>query len=203
MKCVLRCLALALLLPLLLMPLSCSQAPAGFSRAEKALIGQEGLMRVWTVDDPGDLELLRTKSVDLPESEIRSAAFARLAGRMLATVQSPEQDGVGIAAPQVGLNRRVVAVQRFDKDGEPFEVYANIHIDSLWGGLRLGSEGCLSVPGKRGEVARYDSVAISWNDGRSVCRDTIGGFTAVIFQHEVDHLEGILYIDKAESLFAE
>ena len=160
-------------------------------------------MRVWTVDDPSDIELLRTKSVDLPESEIGSELFARLAERMLATVQSPEQDGVGIAAHQVGLNRRVVAVQRFDKDGELFEVYANIRIDSLWGGLQLGSEGCLSVPGKRGEVARYDSVAISWSDGLRICRDTIGGFTAVIFQHEVDHLEGILYTDKAESLIAE
>ena len=203
MKCVLRCLALALLLPVLILPLSCSQAPAGFSKAEKSLIEQEGMMRVWTVDDPGDLELLREKSVDLHESEIGSELFARLAERMLATVQSPEQDGVGIAAPQVGLNRRVVAVQRFDKDGEPFEVYANIRIDSLWGGLRLGSEGCLSVPGKRGEVARYDSVAISWHDGHAVCRDKVGGFTAVIFQHEVDHLEGILYTDKAESLIAE
>lgn len=190
---------------LLSLLLGCSQGDAvkGFSKAEKALIEADGLMRVWTVDEPGDLEVLRAKSVDLPESEIRSELFSRLAERMLTTVQSPEQDGVGIAAPQVGLNRRVVAVQRFDKAGEPFEVYANIRIDSLWGALRSGSEGCLSVPGKRGEVSRYDSLAISWHDGRSELRDTVGGFTAVIFQHEVDHLEGIIYTDRAESVVEE
>lgn len=185
--------------------LGCTQGDAvkGFSRAEKELISADGLMRVWTVDDPEDLELLRAKSLDLPESEIGSELFARLSERMLATVQSPEQDGVGIAAPQVGLSRRVVAVQRFDKAGEPFELYANIRIDSLWGERKLGSEGCLSVPGKRGEVRRYDSLTISWNDGSGVRRDTVGGFTAVIFQHEVDHLEGIIYTDRAESIVGE
>ena len=180
----------------------CSQADAvkGFSKAEKALISADGLMRVLTVDEPGDLDVLRAKSVDLPESEICSELFARLSERMLATVQSPEQDGVGIAGPQVGINRRVVAVQRFDKPGEPFEVYANIRIDSLWGDVKPGPEGCLSVPGKRGEVNRYDSLCISWSDGKTQHRDTIGGFTAVIFQHEVDHLEGVLYTDRLQGV---
>ena len=175
---------------------SCSGDGQGFTRSERGLIEGDGVMRVWTVDAPEDLSVLRAKSVDLPEAAIRSKLYERLAARMLETVQSPEQDGVGIAAPQVGLKRRVVAVQRFDKEGEPFEVYANIRIDSLWGAMRPGSEGCLSVPGKRGVVMRYDSLAISWNEGSGELRDTVGGFTAVIFQHEVDHLEGIIYTDK-------
>lgn len=175
---------------------SCSGDGQGFTRSERGLIEGDGVMRVWTVDAPEDLTALRAKSVDLPEVAIRSKLYERLAARMLETVQSPEQDGVGIAAPQVGLKRRVVAVQRFDKEGEPFEVYANIRIDSLWGAMRPGSEGCLSVPGKRGVVMRYDSLAFSWNEGSGELRDTVGGFTAVIFQHEVDHLEGIIYTDK-------
>jgi peptide deformylase len=135
---------------------------------------------------------------------------------MVATVTHPSQDGVGIAGPQVGLNRRVIAVQRFDKEGEPFEVYPNVRI--LWtsDSLATGPEGCLSVPDKRGDVLRSQEIVIEYADIAGVeqsrqgirlksnrctkpvpmVRDTVSGFTAVIFQHEVDHLDGVLYIDR-------
>ena len=102
----------------------------------------------------------------------------------------------------MGLNRRVVAVQRFDKAGAPFEVYPNIQVDSLYGEKVLGPEGCLSVPGLRGDVLRYQNIMISYMDPETmeVVRDTVSGFTAVIFQHETDHLEGILYTDRAENV---
>ena len=60
--------------------------------------------------------------------ELKSNEYQSLADKMVATVTSPEEDGVGIAGPQVGISRRIVAVQRFDKAGEPFEVYPNIRI---------------------------------------------------------------------------
>jgi peptide deformylase len=125
---------------------------------------------------------------------------------MIATVTHPSQDGVGIAAPQVGINRRVVAVQRFDKEGEPFEVYPNIRIVWASESLESGPEGCLSVPDRRGEVMRSQEIVIEYADvtrldcPEHMVRDTVKGFTAVIFQHEVDHLDGILYIDKSVSL---
>ena len=112
------------------------------------------------------------------------------------TVDS-EADGVGIAGPQVGISRRVVAVQRFDKEGEPFEVYPNIRITARRGEPEPGPEGCLSVPGRRGTVSRYREIDISYTampEGRDTV-ETITGFTAVIFQHECDHLDGILYTD--------
>ena len=117
---------------------------------------------------------------------------------LLATVTDPSQDGVGIAGPQVGILRRVVAVQRFDKDGEPFEVYPNIFVTATRGETAPGPEGCLSIPGWRGDVLRYRDIDIEYTSPKTL-KDTterVQGFSAVIFQHECDHLDGVLYIDK-------
>ena len=182
------------------------QRPASLSKGEKNLInGSDSLMRVLSVFDQDDSLLLRTKSVDFSDKDLRSKVFKALAAKMLYTVKDPSQDGVGIAGPQVGLNRRVVAVQRFDLPGEPFGVYPNIRIDSLWGKRVPGPEGCLSVPGWRGLVPRYDHVIVSYMDPVTLktVRDTVEGFTAVIFQHEIDHLEGIIYTDRADSLWVD
>ena len=154
-------------------------------------------MRVLTVDDTSDSLILRTPSAGLSVAALKSPQYAALAARMVATVTSPEQDGVGIAGPQVGLLRRVVAVQRFDKEGEPFEVYPNISVSAVRGNREPGGEGCLSVPGRRGEVPRFRDIDITYTSLHSY-KDTtehIQGFTAVIFQHECDHLDGVLYTD--------
>ena len=160
-------------------------------------------MRVLTIDAPSDLAVLRSLSYDLSDSALLSDDFRRLAELMVATVTHPSQDGVGIAGPQVGLNRRVVAVQRFDKEGEPFEVYPNVRIVWASDSLAAGPEGCLSVPDRRGAVLRSHEIVIEYALKSYGCakpvpmvRDTVSGFTAVIFQHEIDHLDGVLYIDK-------
>ena len=177
---------------------SCTSGPRGFTAEELKLIhGADSIMRVLTVEDSTDNAVLRARSTDLPDRALRSDDYARLAGLMKATVTHPSQDGVGIAAPQVGLNRRVVAVQRFDKEGEPFEVYPNIRIVWASDSLAYGPEGCLSVPDRREEVLRSQKIVIEYTDSSlRTARDTVKGFTAVIFQHEVDHLDGILYIDR-------
>jgi peptide deformylase len=177
---------------------SLSEAGAGWSADEKALIDGEGVMRVLTIDDTADSLFLRTPTKELSPKQIRSAQYKSLAERMIATVTSPEQDGVGIAGPQVGIGRRIVAVQRFDKPGEPFEVYPNIRITARRGEPEPGPEGCLSVPNRRGEVLRWQDIDISYVSpatGKDTS-ETVQGFTAVIFQHETDHLDGVLYIDK-------
>ena len=155
------------------------------------------------------------------EQCLLSDDYAELERLMVETVTHPSQDGVGIAGPQVGLNRRVVAVQRFDKPGEPFEVYPNVRIVWASDSLSYGPEGCLSVPDRREDVLRSTEVMIEYADmellrkspgrkglGRKglgwnqekipTVTDTISGFTAVIFQHETDHLDGILYIDRVQ-----
>lgn len=173
-----------------------------FSKAERQIIDQAGeVMYVTTM--PGDSAVLRAKSKDLSAKELKSERLQKLIGKMLTTVQDPSQDGVGIAAPQVGINRRIVCVQRFDKEGEPFEAYLNVKLDSLWGEKVRGREGCLSLPGLRGYVYRYPSVLVSYIDQHTLQlrKDTVHGYTAIIFQHECDHLDGILYTDRADSVY--
>ena len=166
---------------------------------EKSIIDSESdTLHVYTIDNQKEEVLLRSTSAELTPAMIRSTEYNTLASKMSATVTAPSQDGVGIAGPQVGILRRIVAVQRFDKNGEPFEVYPNISIKKVYGDPVPGPEGCLSVPGCSGEVNRWQDIEISYSSPKTL-RDTaerVKGFTAVIFQHECDHLSGILYTDK-------
>jgi peptide deformylase len=206
---------LGLLLIMTIGASSCCSPSEGFSEKELALIeSTDSIMRVLTVEDSLDNAVLRAPSKDFSIEALRSETFDELERLMVATVTHPSQDGVGIAGPQVGLNRRVVAVQRFDKgaagtDGEmeyPFEVYPNIRIIWASDSLSAGPEGCLSVPGRRGDVLRSQEIVVEYADMTSIrdtscedipmIQDTVRGFTAVIFQHEIDHLEGVLYIDR-------
>ena len=194
---------------IMLLTVSCGRNAGDFTAAEKALIHRtdagiesivpEGTMRVLTIADPADNEVLRAPSSYLSEKAPRSEDYAALCSLMVATVTHPSQDGVGIAGPQVGLNRRVVAVQRFDKEGEPFEVYPNISITWASDSKEAGPEGCLSVPDRREDVLRSTEIEIEYADpsaGYEMVREKVSGFTAVIFQHEIDHLDGVLYIDR-------
>lgn len=169
---------------------------------ERAVINEAKLsrMRVTTIANEGDSLLLRRVCEPLTEGHIASVEFGRLVASMMETVRDPANEGVGIAAPQVGLSRRVVVVQRFDKEGEPFEVYVNPEIVAYGDQRALGGEGCLSVPDRRGEVLRATSIELLYRDAVTFepRREVVEGFTAVIFQHEIDHLDGILYIDKVE-----
>lgn len=171
---------------------------------EKALINDAPgtKMRLWTIDNAEDSIFLRQPSQPLTQADIKQPIFELLKERMLLTVTDPENEGVGIAAPQVGIGRQVVAVQRFDKPEQPFEFYVNPRLTYLSDEKQNGWEGCLSVPNQRGEVLRSKQVVVTFNHPTTFelqC-DTIEDFTAIIFQHEIDHLSGTLYIDKAETL---
>lgn len=174
----------------------CSQ---GFDCTEKEIIqaGEGEIMRVLTVADRTDSLTLRRKSAPMTEGMERSDDYETLRRRMIATVRDPENTGVGIAAPQVGILRRMIAVQRFDKPGEPFEIYLNPEIAEYAPETAPEREGCLSVPGRYGEVTRARRIVLRYRDERFAERtERIDDFTAVIFQHEIDHLDGILYTDR-------
>lgn len=178
-----------------------------FTEAERQLITQSDSLMYVTVL-PKDSAFLRTPSVDLGQAELGSPELETLLAKMLHTVRHPSQDGIGIAAPQVGIGRRVICLQRFDKEGEPFEAYLNVQIDSLAGEIVPGPEGCLSVPGMRGIVPRHTHIVVSYlRPGATSTQDrvqeSVEGYTAVVFQHECDHLDGILYIDRATVVFFE
>lgn len=173
----------------------------GFNSAEcEVIFGGEGdIMSLTTISNRADSLLLRSKSQPMNRGMVATEELATLCRRMLATVQNPENEGVGIAAPQVGILRRMVAVQRFDKEGEPFEFFLNPEILAMPGEMKLGGEGCLSVPEMRGVVSRSQQIVLRYRDlDFEEHTDTVSGFTAVIFQHEIDHLDGVLYIDKME-----
>ena len=173
-----------------------------FTKEQRMIIRQSDSVMYVTVW-PEDSAILRTPCVDLTKAELKSKDLKTLTAKMLATVRAPQHDGVGIAAPQVGISKRIICLQRFDKDGGPFECYLNIHIDSLFGNIGKGPEGCLSVPPMRGLVPRYTNVIVSYIDPETLQskRDTVSGYTAVIFQHECDHLDGRLYIDRADTVY--
>lgn len=175
---------------------------SGWTDRERMIISlSDSVMFVTTL--PQDSVQLRTPSIDVAPRELQSDELKTLMAKMLRTVTDPSQDGVGIAAPQVGINRRIIWVQRLDKEDESFECYVNIRVDSLYGETTHGREGCLSVPGYSGFVPRKTDVIISYADLESgeIVKEHVKGYTAIIFQHECDHLDGILYIDKADSVF--
>lgn len=153
-------------------------------------------LRILQITDKKDLTILTTPSVDLKYND---SSISVLEKRMLSTVQHPEHAGVGIAAPQVGINKNLIVVQRFDKEHEPFESYINPKI--IWRSklTRKGVEGCLSIPDRREDVLRSYTIRLQHisKEGK-IMEENIEGFTAVIFQHEVDHLYGILYPDRVE-----
>ena len=182
---------------------SCNNSTS-WTSDEEALINDapDTKMRLWTIDNPEDSVFLRQSCQPLTQADIQQPIFELLKERMLLTVTDPENEGVGIAAPQVGIGRQVVAVQRFDKPEQPFEFYVNPRLTYLSDEKQKGWEGCLSVPNQRGEVLRSKQVVVTFNHPTTFelqC-DTVEGFTAIIFQHETDHLSGTLYIDKAETL---
>ena len=149
-------------------------------------------MRVLQVTNPKDFKILKdvSRPVDAKDPNLKL-----LAERMLATVK--DEQGVGIAAPQVGLNIKAIWVQRFDKEGKPFEFFVNPEIKWMSSALRLGAEGCLSIPNERGEVYRSLVIDLAYEtlDGEKK-RELVEGFTAVIFQHEYDHLMGRLFTER-------
>lgn len=110
------------------------------------------------------------------------------------------QNGAGIAAPQIGVSRRVVIFgvdsnPRYpDAEAVPFTVLVNPRLEFLSNDVEEGWEGCLSVPGMRGVVPRFTRLRYTGFDEHGQPIDRVAeGFHARVVQHECDHLDGILY----------
>ena len=121
-------------------------------------------------------------------------SIQRLIDDMLETM--PQAGGVGLAAPQIGVSLRVITLQLPDED--PIAII-NPEIVKR-SGEREVSEGCLSVPGYVGEIKRSDAVTLKGlsREGKAI-RLKATGLMAQAMQHELDHLDGVLYIDHLES----
>jgi peptide deformylase len=114
--------------------------------------------------------------------------------------------GVGLAAPQVGEPFRLIVVEYGDEEDEeaPHKLYVviNPEITRTSQETVLGTEGCLSIPGVQGDVERLEAVTVKGlnRHGRPVTIKA-KGWLARIFQHEIDHLEGVLFVDRADKLW--
>lgn len=168
-----------------------------FNKQERALI-QSGstatMMKVIQTTDEDELKILKTASSDV---DLKDKLLPVLAERMFLSMRDTLNPGIGIAAPQVGINRNLFWVQRFDKVDEPFEFYVNPEIVWRSALLRKGLEGCLSIPEIRGDVYRNYTIQINyWDKEGKFHQEIVEGFTAVVFQHEYDHIKGILFTDR-------
>jgi peptide deformylase len=154
-------------------------------------------MRVLSIYNKRDSLLLRTKSEDVVP-DCNDAVLQNLIKRLYTTVNDSLTLGVGIAAPQVGILKNIIWVQRYDKPGNPFEVYLNPKIIQYTKKKLNWVEGCLSVPGKRDTTTtRSFAILLDYlKPDKSRKTEMIEGFTAIIFQHEIDHLNGIIYLDR-------
>ncbi len=110
------------------------------------------------------------------------------------------EDGVGLAAPQVGIARRVIVVDPRDDAVAPFAL-VNPEISSASQETERGEEGCLSLPGLKELVDRSRSVTVTGlNEAGEPVTIAAEGLLARILQHEVDHIDGILFIDRVSPL---
>ncbi len=112
--------------------------------------------------------------------------------------------GVGLAAPQVDVSLRVIVVEYGDDENAPPRLYAmvNPEITRFSRETEIGIEGCLSIPGLLGDVERSTSITVKGQNrhGQPV-KLKLRGWVARIFQHEIDHLNGVLFTDKALEVF--
>lgn len=109
-------------------------------------------------------------------------------------------NGIGLAAPQVGILKRVVVIDIGD-DGPGYLELINPEITAM-DGLQSSVEGCLSVPGRYGEVPRPQKVVVSYIDRNGDGYELIGdGLLATCLCHELDHLDGNLFVDRATKFY--
>ena len=137
--------------------------------------------------------ILRKEAAPVPNTEIRSIETQTLINDLLDTVE--DASGAGLAAPQVHVSKRVLVLRIF----EDFEVWINPEIEILSEDLQLTFEGCLSIPDLRGAVARHTKIKVNAKDrfGQDI-EHILEGYKAVVAQHEFDHLNGVLFIDRIE-----
>lgn len=181
------------LLFLILISWGLSLSAQKLTKEERELVRENPteMMRVFNRNNPSDSLILKSLSTPIKANHKLTQL---LADRMLLSVK--HEGGVGIAAPQVGINRRMFWVQRFDKAQRPFELFINPEI--LWASdlMQKGSEGDLSFD-ERGLVMRNYAIQIQYEDLKGEIKtEILEGFTSVIFQHERDHLDGILLTDR-------
>lgn len=192
-----------LLIVIIVLAYACSSTKGalknGFSKQETEIImNADSLkpMRVYKITNLKDSLLLRTKSSYIDPNP-NNSILQNFVKRLYATVTDSMSLGAGIAAPQVGVLKNIIWVQRFDKENFPFELFLNPKIIEYSDKKQTFREGCLSIPNRRDTLnSRAFSIKVEYDTLKGEhFIETVEDFTSVIFQHEIDHLNGILYLD--------
>ncbi|CAE1139333.1 peptide deformylase [Xanthomonas arboricola] len=135
---------------------------------------------------------LRTKAVPVDAAELTSPAFQTLLDDMFQTMY--EAPGIGLAASQVDVHKRFMVIDVSEEKNLP-QVFVNPEIVSRQG-EQVYQEGCLSVPGIYADVARADAITVRYLDRQGKAQElSTDGLLAVCIQHEMDHLDGKLFVD--------
>jgi peptide deformylase len=134
------------------------------------------------------------KRVNKINEEIRQIAV-----QMLQTMYS--EDGIGLAAPQVGINKQLIVIDLELKDqSKPPLILINPEIKSTGGDIVTGEEGCLSIPEVFFDIKRPDQIAIAYRDEEGKPQTLVTeGLLARVIQHEMDHLNGVLFVDRVSN----
>lgn len=147
-------------------------------------------------------ELLRQQAE--PITDFASPQFKQLLTDMQQLME--EANGVGIAAPQIGVSRQALIIASRPTSRYPHAplmaatVICNPRFEVIDATRIKDWEGCLSVPGIRALVPRYRAITVSYQDANgSPCQLTLEDFPARVFQHEFDHLQGLVYLDRVEN----
>jgi peptide deformylase len=149
--------------------------------------------------------ILRKIAAPVPPEQITTPAVQQFIDDLIETMY--EYDGAGLAAPQVHVSQQIVAMEvshnpRYPQAPPiPLTVYINPEITPLTDSMDEDWEGCLSVPGLRGRVPRYTKIRLQAYDRQGKRVDFVAeGFHARVIQHECDHLQGKVYVDRMRDM---
>jgi len=157
---------------------------------------------IWVVSEKKEEKFLRRKTADFDFRKFTRKEITDLISRMRRVMRAA--NGIGLSANQIGLdlNMFVAEVPDVDKGGTKFYALFNPIIEKKSVDTAVLEEGCLSIPGKWGYVPRAERVSLSGFDrnGKPV-KIRAWGLLAHVFQHETDHLQGKLFIDRTKKVF--
>lgn len=162
-------------------------------------------MSVLAIRELGD-PVLRLPADEMSAEELADPATQELIDSMIETMR--DANGAGLAAPQVGVSKRLAVIEvrpgnpRYPyKPAVPLTVIVNPVLEVIGEETYLNNEGCLSMPNLRGDLERWVNVSVRHLDreGREL-EGTYRGLTAGTFQHEIDHLDGRLFVDRMTDL---
>lgn len=152
-------------------------------------------MALRQIREVGD-DLLRKKSRPV---EVVDEKIVQILEDMHDTLKMAK-DGVGLAAPQVGILKRLVVIDLTAEDGDVYKLVNPVIVKSK--GEQICREGCLSVPGMLGDVIRPKEIVVeALNEKGQKIKIKAQDLLAIVLCHEIDHLDGVLFIDKATELF--